>query len=208
MQVFVNKVDTQNIAISMNAMPGALSKKVLTPVMNNLSSVASKKMKRNLKKVARRQRKGDRWKNTGALMASIGVKPTKVMKSGALFGGAGVRRSQQFAKNKLKTVRRRVERLTYFGLKKVPRGSVKLATAKANSGPRGQRQIRPSNYAHLVERGHGGPIQARAYPFVGPTAIEMTSYFRANAPRMLRARWKPALTQLGNRYNRTISRGR
>lgn len=208
MQVFVNQIDAQSIAISMNAMPGALSKKVLTPVMNNLSSVAAKKMKVNLKKVARRQRKGDRWKNTGALMASIGTKPTKVMKTGALFGGAGVRRSQQFAKNKLKSVRRRVERLTYFGLKKVPRGSVRLATQKANQGSRGQNEIRPSNYAHLVERGHGGPIQAKAYPFVEPTAIEMASYFRANAPRMLQARWKPALTQLGNRFNRTISRRR
>ena len=208
MQIFVNKIDTQNIAISMAAMPGALANKVMTPVMNNLSSVAAKKMKVNLKKVARRQRKGDRWKNTGALMASIGTKPTKVMKSGALFGGAGVRRSQQFAKNKLKTVRERVAKLTYFGLKKVPRGSVRLATAKSNSGPRGQNQIRPSNYAHLVERGHGGPIQAKAYPFVGPTAIEMSSYVRANAPKMLQAKWGPALTQLGNRYNRTVTRGR
>ncbi len=27
---------------------------------------------------------------------------------------------------------------------------------------------RPSRYAHLIERGHGGPWKAKAYPFIGP----------------------------------------
>jgi len=208
MRVFVNKIDSQNIALSMAAMPDAMSNKMMKPVMDRLSSVGAKMMKNNLKKVARRQRKGDRWKNTGALLASIGTKKTKLMKSGALFGGFGVRRSQHFAKNKLKTVRARVEKITTFGFKKVKRGSIRLATAKSKVGPRGANEIRPSNYAHLVERGHGGPIVAKAYPFAGPTAIEMEGYFRGHAPKLLKERWEPLLNQMSARFNKTIARGR
>ena len=208
MEVFVNQIDTQNIRLSLHAMPDAMSNKVLKPVLDRMSSVGSKKMKANLRKVRRKQRKGDRWRNTGALMASIGTKPSKLMKNGALFGGFGVRRSQKFAKAKLKTVRERVSKITTFGFKKVAAGSITLANTKAGRGQRGANQIRPSNYGHLVERGHGGPVPAKAYPFVAPTAMYMKAYFRGHAPKLIRARWEPVLTQLGTKFNKTIARGR
>jgi len=209
MKVFLNKIDSQNIVLSLAAMPDALSKKVMKPVLDQISSVGSKKMKANLQKVRRKQRKGDRWKNTGALLASIGTKPAKAMKkSGALFGGFGVRRSAAFAKNKLKVVRNRASKITTFGFKKVPRGSIKLATAKQTKKGRAGQEIRPSNYGHLVERGHGGPVPSKAYPFVEPTARQMEAYFSASAPTMIQARWEPVLTQLGTRFNKTISRGK
>jgi len=207
MQVFVNKVSSTHVALSMEALPTALANKVMKPVMDNMSSYGSKLMKANLKRVARRQRKGDRWLNTGALYASIGTKPAKVMKSGAMFGGFGVRRSAAFGTNKLESVRKRVSKITNFGLKKVKRGSVKLASTKKGVGAN-TKQVRPSNYAHLVERGHAGPIHAKAYPFAEPTANEMVAYVNSNMVTKLRAKWDPALTQLGNRFNRTVSRGR
>ena len=43
MQIFVNKIDTQNIALSMAAMPDALANKVMKPVMDQMASDGAKK---------------------------------------------------------------------------------------------------------------------------------------------------------------------
>ncbi len=208
MRIVATKINSTNVRLSLMELPSALHNKVMKPVIDNMSSYGAKRMKANLKRVARKQQKGDRWLNTGALYASIGSKPAKSMKkSGLLFGGFGVRRSAAFGTNKLPTVRKRISRITNFGLKKVKRGSVKLASTKKGVGVN-SKQVRPSNYGHLVERGHGGPIHARAYPFAEPTAVEMESYVNSNLLNKVREKWEPALAGLGRQYSRTIARGR
>ena len=208
MKIVATKIDSTHVRLSVSAIPNALQNKVLKPVIDNMSSYGAKRMRANLKRVARKQKKGDRWLNTGALYASIGSKPAKAMKkSGMLFGGFGVRRSASFGTNKLPTVRKRIARITNFGLKRVKRGAVVLASKKKGVGVN-SKQVRPSNYGHLVERGHGGPIYARAYPFAEPTAVEMISYVNSNMVNKIREKWDPALTALGRQYSRTINRGR
>jgi hypothetical protein len=47
--------------------------------------------------------------------------------------------------------------------------SLRKATKRVLSGGTVQTR-RPSRYSHLIEKGHGGPRAARAYPFLEPAA--------------------------------------
>lgn len=204
-QFRVSTVNTQELRIFLDAMPDAMQNKVMKPVIKALSSVGAKKMKVNLGRALAKARlhragKEERWPPTGALMASIGTKdPIKITKSGFVFGAFGVRRSQSFAKNKLAKVRKRIEERTVFGFKRVKRGDVTLATKKMGSKKSSAHEIRPSQYGHLLERGHKGPIKAQPYPFVEPTAVEMESVVASQAPVLARLRF-PAVVAAGNRY--------
>jgi hypothetical protein len=211
-QFRVATVNTQELRIFLDAMPNAMQNKVMKPVIAALSSVGAKKMKSNLKKAlakakAHRADKEERWTPTGALMASIGVKsPIRITKSGFVFGAFGVRRSQSFAKNKLVKVRKRIEERTTHGFKRVKRGDVTLATKKMGSKKSSDNEIRPSQYGHLLERGHKGPIRAQAYPFVEPTAVEMESVVASQAPSLARVRFPQVVAQESRRLSKRLKR--
>lgn len=199
----IRQINTTQIGVVLEAMPAALANKAIKPMIERVSSMGAKRMKANYKRVRRKARKGDRWQSSGALLASIGVKsPVKLMKGGtAMFGGFGIRRNQAFIKKKLKSVRSRLEKKTTFGFKRnLPRGSVRLADNKSKKGL----QVRPSRYAHLVERGHGGPIPSKPYPFVRPTAIEMEGVFRHQAPQILKELFPKIIAAEGRRLSRSL----
>lgn len=211
MRIQFTRINATEIGVVLEAMPSALRNKAMRPMVETISSIGAKKMKGNLKRSLQRAKKfrgkKERWRPSGALMASIGVRrPVKVMKNGSsLFGGFGVRRSTAFAKNKLRQVRRNLERKTTFGFRKVKRGSVTLATKPRRTGPL---EVRPSKYAHLVERGHGGPIPSRPYPFAEPTYLEMKSVFQTKAPQILREKWPKVLAAESRRLRRKTAKMR
>jgi len=192
--------------IFLEALPDALTNKLMRPLVESLSSEGAKRLKKNLKQVLPKRSKADRWQPTGALMASIGVRrPVKLLAPGVLWGAFGVRRSQSFAKNKLKTVRKRIEKVTKFGFKRVKPGSVSLARAKRSNGPL---EIRPSRYAHLVERGTKGPVRSRAYPFLEPTRQEMESVVQSRSTQIIRDKYPKVLAAEGRRLSRKIANSR
>lgn len=202
----ISPINTTDVRVTLQAMPGALLNKAMKPMVEKISSVGAKRMKANWKRVKRRTRKTDRWRPTGAMLASIGVKsPVKLMKSGtAMFGGFGIRRNEAFIGNKLKAVRRRLEKKTTWGFHKdLKPGSVQLAE-RGNRNKSDVLRVRPSKYAHLVERGHGGPIRSKPYPFASPTAVEMESVVKYMGPQILRANFPKVIAAERRRLSRRL----
>ena len=202
----VTQINASEIQVFLQALPGAMGRKVVKTVVEKLSSRGAKVMKKHLKRVLPHRTKRDRWQPTGALMASIGVKsPIKVRQDGSAYGVFGVRRNQSFATNKLQTVRRRIERRTVHGLKRVARGSITLASRGARGGS-DKGKIRPSRYAHLVSRGHGGPIPSRAYDFMEPTINEFNGIAKRESAALIRQRVPLAIQAESRRLMRRFTR--
>lgn len=64
--------------------------------------------------------------------------------------------------------------------------SVRKATKHVLSGGKVETR-RPSRYAHLIERGHGGPRPAPAYPFLGPAVAASKEQALSRAVEKLRS---------------------
>lgn len=198
---------TQNgadMAVVLKEVPSTLGRRMVRASLNKITSRGAKLTKANLKRALPRRGKDARWQPTGALYASIGSKPAKQLKggSGVYWGAFGARRNKSFGGNKLKKVRRNMAKRTILGFRKIPKGSMQFAGFA--EGPQKKNVIRPSRYAHLVEKGHGGPIKARAYPFLEPAHSQLTPYVNQIMTQDLRVQYPKVLQQEINRLKKKL----
>jgi hypothetical protein len=203
----INLEMTQNgadMAVVLKEVPSTLGRRMVRASLNKITSRGAKLTKANLKRALPRRGKDARWQPTGALYASIGSKPAKQLKggSGVYWGAFGARRNKSFGGNKLRKVRRNMAKRTNLGFRKIPKGSMQFAGFA--EGPQKKNVIRPSRYAHLVEKGHGGPIKARAYPFLGPAHSQLTPYVNQIMTQDLRVQYPKVLQQEINRLKKKL----
>lgn len=122
-----------------------LDRRVRGRVAKNATAKAARYVAREAKARLTRRR-------TGLLHKSIGIK-VKQKASGSCYARIGPRRG--FAQQMVRTPKGR----RLLRKKEEPiAAAVKIKTITIN----------PVRYAHLVEKGHGGPHAARAFPFLGP----------------------------------------
>ena len=203
----INLTMTQNganMAVVLDAVSSTLGKRMIRASLNKITSRGAKLTKANLKRALPRRGKDARWQPTGALYASIGSKPAKQLKGGGgvYWGAFGARRNKSFGGNKLRKVRRNMAKRTNLGFKKIPKGSMQFAGF--TEGPQKKNVIRPSRYAHLVEKGHGGPIKAQAYPFLGPAYNQLKPYVNQIMTQDLRVQYPKVLQQEINRLKKKL----
>jgi hypothetical protein len=203
----INLTMTQNgadMAVVLDAVSTSLGSRMLRASLNKITARGAKLTKANLKRVLPRRGKDARWQPTGALYASIGRKTARKIKGGkgVYWGAFGARRNKSFGGNKLRKVKRNMSKRTNLGFKKIPKGSMQFAGF--TEGPQKKNVIRPSRYAHLVEKGHGGPIKAKAYPFLAPAYNQLKPYVNQIMTQDLKVQYPKVILQEINRLKKKL----